>query len=132
MMMIGNVTPLYGRVDVDEKHAWRIVGQPDAECVVRGNPSAKARMIWNAREGGLLIAAGLPSPPEGKTYQLWAIAGQNAPVSAGVFGVDARGAGSLQVSPLPGVDKVTVFAVTLEPAGGVAAPSGAMVLAGKS
>jgi len=95
-------------------------------------PSARARMIWNAPAGGLFIAAGLPAAPAGKTYQLWAIAGKNAPVSAGVFEVDARGTGSLRVLPLAGVDKVDVFAVTLEPAGGLPAPSGKMYLAGKS
>jgi anti-sigma-K factor RskA len=95
-------------------------------------PSARARMIWNAPQGGLLVAAGLPRAPEGKAYQLWAIAGKGAPVSAGVFDVDAEGRGSLTVSPLPGVAKVDVFAVTLEPAGGLAAPSGQMFLAGKS
>jgi anti-sigma-K factor RskA len=95
-------------------------------------PSAKARMIWNAPAGGLLVAAGLPAPPSGKTYQLWAIAGKDAPVSAGVFEVDARGMGSLRVPPLPGVENVDVFAVTLEPAGGVPAPTGQMYLAGKA
>jgi anti-sigma-K factor RskA len=49
-----------------------------------------------------------------------------------VFEVDPAGTGSLRVSPLPGVGKVDVFAVTLEPAGGVAAPSGPMYLAGRS
>jgi anti-sigma-K factor RskA len=95
-------------------------------------PAAKARMFWHARAGGLLIAAGLPAPPESKTYQLWAIAGKQAPVSAGVFGVDAKGTGSLRVPPLPGVGTVDVFAVTLEPAGGLPGPSGEMYLAGKS
>ncbi len=95
-------------------------------------PSARARMIWNEHDGGLLVAAGLPPAPEGKTYQLWAIAGKNPPVPAGVFTVDARGAGSLRVPPLSGVRKVDVFAVTLEPAGGLPAPSGQMYLAGKS
>jgi anti-sigma-K factor RskA len=33
---------------------------------------------------------------------------------------------------LPGVTRVDVFAVTLEPEGGVPAPTGAMYLAGKS
>jgi len=95
-------------------------------------PSAKARMIWNAPLGGLLVTAGLPPAPEGKTYQLWAIAGKNAPVSGGVFGVDPTGAASLRVPPLPGVDKVDVFAVSLEPAGGLPAPSGQLYLAGKT
>ena len=37
-----------------------------------------------------------------------------------------------RLPPLPGVDKVDVFAVTLEPAGGVPAPTGLMYLAGKA
>jgi len=95
-------------------------------------PLARARVLWHAKSGGLLVAAGLPPAPEGKTYQLWAIAGGNAPVSAGVFSVDASGTGSLAVHPLPGVAKVDAFAVTLEPAGGLPAPSGTMYLLGKS
>jgi anti-sigma-K factor RskA len=95
-------------------------------------PAARARMLWNAPAGGLLVTAGLPPAPEGKTYQLWAIAGKEAPVSAGVFSVDARGTGSLRVPALAGVGRVDVFAVTLEPTGGRPAPSGKMYLAGKS
>jgi anti-sigma-K factor RskA len=95
-------------------------------------PGARARMMWHAQAGGVFVATGLPAPPEGKAYQLWAIAGGNAPVSAGVFSVDASGTGSLAVRPLPGVSTVNAFAVTLEPAGGLPAPSGAMYLLGKS
>jgi len=94
--------------------------------------AARARMVWNAPLGGLLVAAGLPPVPAGKTYQLWAIAGKNPPVPAGVFTVDAGGSASLRVPPLAGMGKVDVFAVTLEPAGGLPAPSGPMYLAGKS
>ena len=95
-------------------------------------PAARARMLWNGPAGGLLVAAGLPPAPAGKTYQLWAIVGKEPPISAGIFSVDVGGTGSLRVSALPGVQKVDVFAVTLEPAGGVRAPSGTMYLAGKS
>jgi len=95
-------------------------------------PTARARMMWHAKAGGVFVATGLPAAPEGKTYQLWAIAGGSAPVSAGVFTVDASGAGSLSVRPLPGVATVNAFAVTLEPAGGLPAPSGEMYLLGKS
>ena len=94
-------------------------------------PGARARMMWHARAGGVFVATGLPTPPEGKAYQLWAIAGTNAPVSAGVFTVDASGTGSLSVGPLPGVSTVNAFAVTLEPAGGLPAPSGEKYLLGK-
>jgi len=95
-------------------------------------PAAKARMIWNSPQGGLLVTAGLPAAPSGKAYQLWAIQGTKAPVSAGVFEVGADGAATLRVPPLPGVDRVDVFAVTLEPASGVPAPTGQMYLAGKA
>jgi anti-sigma-K factor RskA len=95
-------------------------------------PTARARMMWHAKAGGVFVAAGLPEVPTGKTYQLWAIAGDSAPVSAGVFSVDASGTGSLSVRPLPGVATVNAFAVTLEPAGGLPAPSGEMYLLGKS
>jgi anti-sigma-K factor RskA len=96
------------------------------------SPEARGRMLWHAAQGGIFVAAGLPAPPPGKAYQLWAIAGQGTPVPAGVFTPDARGVGSLRVPPLPGVGRVDVFAVTLEPAGGRPAPSGAMYLVGKS
>ncbi len=102
-----------------------LAGQP-------ASPEARARMLWHATAGGIFVAAGLPPAPPGKAYQLWAIAGQNPPVSAGLFTVDARGTGSLQVPPLPGIARVDVFAVTLEPAGGLPAPSGAMYLVGKA
>jgi anti-sigma-K factor RskA len=96
-------------------------------------PAARARILWHARQGGLLITAGLPTLAEGKAYQLWAIVGTQAPVPAGTFSVDAGGTGSLKVPVLPAVvGTVDVFAVTLEPAGGLPAPSGPMMLVGKS
>jgi anti-sigma-K factor RskA len=96
------------------------------------SPGARARMVWNPALGGLLVAQGLPAPPPGKAYQLWAISGQNPPVSGGVFTVPPTGSGTMSVPALPGVSRVDVFAVTLEPEGGLPAPSGAMYLAGKT
>ena len=92
-------------------------------------PGAGARLLWHATAGGLLLAQGLPSAPEGKAYELWANAGKGAPVPAGVFTVDATGVGSLRVAPIQGA--VETFTVTLESAAGVPAPTGAMYLAGK-
>jgi len=125
------------RVEVDrERQLVDILRDPTTEIVALAGlepaPAARARMIWNARGGGLLVAAGLPPVPAGKAYQLWAIAGKAAPVPAGVFTVDTKGTGSLRVPALVGVTKVDVFAVTLEPAGGLPAPTGPMYLAGKA
>lgn len=94
-------------------------------------PEAKARILWHATAGGLLVAQGLPPVPAGQAYELWAIAGAGAPVPVGVFAVDAKGVGSLRVAPLRSGGPPDTFAVTLEPAGGVAAPTGSMYLVGK-
>jgi len=112
-----------------------LLQDPATQLVALGGleaaPGAKARMLWQPTAGGLLVTQGLPAAPEGKAYELWAIAGKNAPVPAGVFTVDAKGVGSLRVAPLRVEGSVDTFAVTLEPAGGTAAPTGAMYLAGK-
>jgi len=94
-------------------------------------PGAKARILWHPTAGGLLVTQGLPPAPDGKAYELWAIAGKSAPVPAGMFTVDAKGVGSLRVAPIRVEGTVDTFAVTLEPAAGAAAPTGAMYLAGK-
>jgi anti-sigma-K factor RskA len=96
------------------------------------SPTARGRMWWNAdRRAGFFVASGLPAVPSGKAYQLWVISG-GTPISAGVFPVDARGEATLRVGPLPEAGSAEVFAVTLEPAGGLPAPSGPMYLAGKT
>src|SRR5262249_13991123 len=112
-----------------------LLSDPETRVVtlvgLKPSPAASARVLWNPRAGGLLVAAALPPPPEGKGYELWAITG-GKPVPAGVFGVGADGGGSLRVTSLEGVTSVDVFAVTLEPAGGVPAPTGDMYLASKA
>ena len=66
------------------------------------------------------------TPVAGKVYELWTIsAGQPRP--AGVFTVDASGRATHPVAPTRA--PVDVFAVTLEPEGGVPAPTGPIVLA---
>ena len=90
-------------------------------------PTARGRVVWHEKSGGQLYVTGLPPAPAGKAYELWTIAGAT-PRPAGVFNVDASGTASLPVAPAS-EGPVKVFAVTVEPAGGVPAPTGAMVLA---
>jgi anti-sigma-K factor RskA len=119
----------------ERERSLALLADPGTQVVslagLKPRPEAQARMLWNPRAGGLLVAADLPPLPEGKTYELWAIAG-GKPVPAGLFGVDAAGRGTVAVPPLAGVATVDVFAVTLEPAGGVPAPTGEMYLASKA
>lgn len=90
------------------------------------SPRARGRVIWHATAGGQVFVAQLPPAPEGQTYTLWTLA-RGRPSPAGVFQVDASGQASPKIAPVPG--PVEAFAVTLEPAGGVPAPTGPIVLA---
>jgi anti-sigma-K factor RskA len=93
-------------------------------------PEAKAKLFWNpVTRRGLLITFGLPKPSADKAYELWGIAGSE-PVPAGVFSVDERGQTQFPLPELAAALNFDKFAVTLEPAGGVAKPSGPMVLLG--
>jgi hypothetical protein len=113
----------------------KILGAPDTQVValdgLKASPGARGWVWWRQNGGGFFVANGLPAAPAGKTYQLWAIAGGTA-VSAGVFMVDPKGSATLRVKPLAGVGKVEMFAVTLEPVGGLPKPSGQMYLVGKT
>ncbi|MBI4628388.1 MAG: anti-sigma factor [Candidatus Rokubacteria bacterium] len=114
------------------RSAVELLRDPATQVVsLRGlGPSAAAtgRVVWHAVAGGHLVVANLPRAPEGKAYELWTI-GEGAPQPAGLFQVDAQGRGSRRVEPVAGGAPVKVFAVTLEPEGGVPAPTGPMVLA---
>ena len=89
------------------------------------SPQAVGRVVWHETHGGHVFVANLPAPPAGRIYELWAITG-GTPRPAGLFAPDASGKARHTVAP---VGKVDLFAVTLEPAGGVPAPTGPIVLA---
>jgi anti-sigma-K factor RskA len=72
-----------------------------------------------------LRVSGLPAPPNGKTYEAWIIPTGRAPRPAGLF----TGSNVALRGKLP--PHATV-AVTLEPAGGVSAPTGAVLLTAKT
>lgn len=108
------------------------------------NPVGYGKIIWDVTgRVAVLQVSHLPPLPEGKDYQLWAIK-DSKPVSAGVFSISAGAAGAtgatgggenyFKVQPidLAGKKGVSAFAVTIEPKGGVAQPTGAMYLMGKT
>ncbi len=114
------------------RRAAELLGDPATRVVtLHGtgpSPKATGRVIWQPAAGGHLFVAHLPPAPEGKAYELWTI-GDAAPAPAGVLAVDAAGNGSHRVAPVAAGTPVKVFTVTLEPAGGVPAPTGPIVLA---
>lgn len=94
------------------------------------SPGARGQLLWNPlSRTGLLLATGLPQIPADKAYELWGIAGAE-PIPAGVFTVNQRGLALFRLPQLPEARSFDKFAVTLEPAGGVPKPTGAMVLLG--
>ena len=94
-------------------------------------PGARAVVITSRSSGtAVLRASGLETPPAGKTYQLWWITKQQGPVPAGTFTAEAGNEVIAKVDPPPVGDHVMLTAVTLEPAGGVPKPTGAMYLKG--
>jgi anti-sigma-K factor RskA len=78
-------------------------------------------------EKAVLIADSLPAASANKTYEAWVIAGKRVK-PAGLFGGGAGRKYVLLTKPVPGG---TTVAVTLEKRGGVAAPTGAILLQGK-
>ena len=114
--------------------ALQVVAAPGVKSVVLTGlgpaPQAKGQTYVNPRQGGALFYAfDLPALPQGKTYELWYIAA-GKPVPAGTFAVDPQGAASVRVERVPDVASIEAWAVTVEPAGGVPQPTGAMVLKG--
>ena len=93
-------------------------------------PGASARALWSRRRGMVFTASGLPLAPAGRVYQVWVVTGQ-APVSAGLLTLDQSGAATVFFATPPDIAAPVAVAVTLEPAGGVPAPTGAMYLVGK-
>jgi hypothetical protein len=91
-------------------------------------PSASGRVYWSPSRGLAFAATNLPPLAEGRVYQLWLVT-DGAPVSAALITPDSNGAARALV---PGIGTIEpkAFAVTVEPAGGVPAPTGAMFLLG--
>lgn len=95
-----------------------------------GQPTASAKVMFNARQGIVIYDGNLPAPPPDKTYQLWLVPASGAPISAGVFSPLPGGKSYSMISNVPTGMTAKAFAVTLEPAGGRSQPTGPKVLVG--
>jgi anti-sigma-K factor RskA len=94
-------------------------------------PKAVGRFLWNESGEGHIFVSNLPAAPEGKMYAVWTIAQASAPRYVGTIQTDRTGQGGLHIN-MPRTDQpVETFAVTLEPVGTTAAPTGPMVLVSK-
>lgn len=93
-------------------------------------PQASARAFWSRSRGLVFTASNLPPPNAGRTYQLWILTAQPAPISAGLFKPDPQGrVAAVFETPLD-LAKPIGMAVTIEPDGGVPSPTGEKYLVG--
>lgn len=90
-------------------------------------PNAHAQAWFSVQGSGVLSVANMPALEDGTVYQLWYITDSpTKPVPGGTFGVDGTGQGFMLIPA--DVDGVTSIAISLEPEGGSAAPTGAILL----
>lgn len=110
----------------------RMLDEPGAKyTILHGSELAMAgtgHLVYDRTGQSMLMFDGLPSPPAGKEYQFWSIVGKNPPIPGGTFVPDDVGRGQLTDRVPNQALEGAVFAVTLEPAGGVTAPTGAIYL----
>jgi anti-sigma-K factor RskA len=112
----------------------RVLESEDVRMMFLGGkdpqPAARAKMFWSQKAGrGILVAGNLAPLPAGKQYELWVFA-KGKPVPAGMFDADASGRAMMESSDLASIAAAENFAVTVEPRGGMPAPTGPIVLVG--
>ena len=112
-----------------ERAARELVTSPESRSAqLTGTnmaPNASAQLAFDRSTGrAKLFAYNLPAAPAGKAYQLWFIS--NGKVMPGrVFTPDSTGSAVMDEQvPVASLGTSPVFAVTLEPAGGVPVPTG--------
>lgn len=99
-----------------------LAGQPVA-------PRATARAFWSQSRGLVFTASNLPPLPSGRIYQLWIIKGQT-PVGAGLVRPGLDGNVHAVFSTPSDLANAAAMAVTIEPDGGMPAPTGDKYLVG--
>jgi hypothetical protein len=90
---------------------------------------SSAQLLWSRTRGLVLSGSRLPAAPPESTYQLWLVTSTES-VGAGLFVPDDAGRATLVVDAPPRVPgRVVGAAVTIEPSGGRATPTGRTLLA---
>jgi len=105
--------------------AAAVQGADTTTIPLEGPAGASGQVRWSSVAArGYLTFDGLPSPGPGQAYELWYVDGSPRPGPVFAPGVTAV--------PIldQGVRAPATFAVTIEPEGGVATPTGPVVLSG--
>jgi Anti-sigma-K factor rskA len=96
-----------------------LIAKPTTATIPLSGSQRRIILVVGARGYGVLVLNGVTSPPAGKTYEAWVIRPNvKAPFPAGLF---TGGTGIVKLTkPVP---PGAVVAITVEPAGGSAAPT---------
>jgi anti-sigma-K factor RskA len=86
-------------------------------------------VMYNEKMGLLMYDGWIAPSPDDKSYQLWVVPMDGKPISAGVFN-PATSDSAHWMARVPEGIAPKMFAITLEPAGGMPQPTGPMVLVG--
>jgi anti-sigma-K factor RskA len=118
----------------EENAIYQLLTNPGSRIAqlsgTREAASATAKLAYDNNGRAILITHNLPRAPEGKEYQLWFIVGDK-PLPGKSFNSDTSG-NSTTTDQVPETARNrAVFAVTLEPAGGVSVPTGSIYLRGE-
>lgn len=95
------------------------------------NAPPEGKAIYSRQRSGLIfMATNLQPVPAQKAYELWLIPKQGAPIPAGIFKPDSRGAAIVVNPPLPAGVEAKAFAITIEPEQGSTTPTMPIVMMG--
>jgi anti-sigma-K factor RskA len=91
--------------------------------------TARAMFVYDQVTGrAMIMTNGLPAAPAGMAYEVWFIPKGHSPMPGKTFTVDAAGqAMMMDQMPQEAMESATI-AITLEPKGGSASPTGAIYL----
>jgi len=118
---------------LERRDALATVQIASLSAKVSAYEKALAVVVYDPQnQRGLVKLDSFPKAANGKDYQLWVIEpGGAAPVSAGLVPVGNEGIARVAFKPERQIRGVDAFAISVEPAGGSAAPRGEIVFVGK-
>ncbi len=86
------------------------------------DPNASAKVYWNKEQQTVYVdAAGLPEPPKGMVYQVWAL--KLNPLTPTSVGLLENYTADNSIFKVENNDGAEAFGITLEPAGGSKSPT---------
>lgn len=122
-----SVTVLEGKKKATESILDVIRDQNNTVVALAGqavSPTSYAKAYYNKQTKEVYIdAAGLPEPPKGKVYQIWALKLQPVLTPTSIGLLENFTAEETRVFKVENADGAEAFGITLEPTGGSASPT---------